>query len=201
LKKVGFLGGSFDPIHLGHIHLAISMLEKHQLDEIIFSPAFCSPHKENTPPKASSEHRLKMVELATSKIPGFLVDDFEVQSQKISYTIDAITHFLDKRSRENLDLFLIVASDTALNLHRWKSIEEVLQLASPLIGVPTGGKLSISGSWSSNCKSSIEKGITEIASMDIKSTEIRERLKKKLYCGHMLDAKVLDYISDYQLYS
>ncbi len=200
-KAIGLFGGSFDPIHLGHVHLAISMREIYNLDEVIFSPAFCSPHKTKRPPLANSNHRLKMVELATKSIAGFSVDDFEINAGNVSYTIDLLKHFYEKRKGENFDLYLILANRAASSLHTWKKIDEILELATPLIGIYSEYKNSLTEVVPAPFLSKIKKGFTEIPAFDIQSTDIRGRLKENLYCGHILDAKVLDYIFNHQLYS
>ena len=69
--KIGFFGGTFDPIHIGHIHLALQMLEIHHLDQVVFCPASVSPYKQGSPPQVAAKHRQKMVELAIHPIELF----------------------------------------------------------------------------------------------------------------------------------
>lgn len=168
MKKVGFLGGSFDPIHFGHISLAIQALEENQLDEILFCPAFCSPFKRDKPPMASSEHRLAMLKLAL-EIPQFKITTLELEREGPSYTIDTIRAL----QKNNMKMRLILSDETASQLSQWRETEALIRLAPPLIGHR-------------------ERGIS--------STEIRERLKKGLYCGHLMPAKALSYIQKQELY-
>jgi len=171
LSRIGFFGGTFDPIHFGHINAAIGVKEALNLDEVIFCPTSLSPDKIDTPPMAGPEDRLAMVNLALNDIDGMRVDDGEVFKEGISYTVDSIRKFKG-------ELFLLVGADIIDDLSNWKDGESLLELCKPVPVFKSG-----------------ERG-----SMDINSTVIRERLSKKLYCGHLLPAKVLDYISQKELY-
>ena len=163
---IGFFGGSFDPIHFGHITLAVHILETHQLKEILFCPAFCSPFKSGSPPHASAEHRLAMLKLALDH-PQFKITTIELDRGGPSYTIDTL------RALQIKGLRLILSNEAAAHLNKWKETEELLKLAPPLIGPRENG---------------------------ISSTEIRARLKQKLYCGHLIPAKTLEYIKKNNIY-
>lgn len=163
---IGFFGGSFDPIHFGHITLAVHLLETQQLKEILFCPAFCSPFKTAAPPHASPEHRLAMLKLALDH-PQFKISTLELERGGPSYTIDTI------RALKMNGLRLILSEEAAAHLNRWKDTEELLKLAPPLIGP---------------------------RNIDISSTAIRARLKQKLYCGHLIPAKTLEYIKKHSIY-
>ncbi len=168
MKTVGFFGGTFDPIHFGHISLAIQMLEENHLDELLFCPAFCSPFKQEVPPMASAEHRLEMLKLAL-EVPQFKISTIELERGGCSYTIDTIRAL----QKEGVKMKLILSAESALHLDHWKEGEELVRLAPPLIGPR-------------------ERGIS--------STEIRRRLAKGLYCGHLIPAKTLAYIRRHALY-
>ncbi len=169
--KVGVLGGSFDPIHIGHLHLALSLKESAHLDKVFLVPARLSPFKEGSPPHASAEDRLAMVCLAVASIPGFEVLDWEIRREAPSYTIDTIRHL---RQDPSLQLHLLIADDQLETFSLWKEVEELIKLAPPLVGA---------------------------RSFDVSSTEIRARLQKKAYCGHLVPAPVLEYIERNHLYA
>jgi nicotinate-nucleotide adenylyltransferase len=80
MKKIGFFGGSFDPIHLGHLNLAVQLLESGAVDEILFCPAYCSPFKIGRPPEVSGFHRLEMIRRVISDIPQFKVSSLEIDA-------------------------------------------------------------------------------------------------------------------------
>jgi nicotinate-nucleotide adenylyltransferase len=163
---IGFFGGSFDPIHFGHISLCVQLLEEHHLEQILFCPTFCSPFKITAPPTASPEHRLAMLKLALDH-PKFKICELEIERKGSSFTIDTIRHL------KLANLRLILSNETAAHLDRWKDTEELVKLAPPLIGP---------------------------RSIDISSTEVRARLRKKLYCGHLIPAKALQYIHQHKIY-
>jgi nicotinate-nucleotide adenylyltransferase len=165
-KTIGFFGGSFDPIHFGHIALAVKLLEEYQLAEILFCPAFCSPFKTATPPTASPEHRLCMLKLALD-FPQFKISTLELDRGGPSYTIDTI------RMLKLDSVRLILSEESAVNLNMWKEAQELVRLAPPLIAPRT---------------------------IPISSTEVRERLREKRYCGHLVPAKALEYIHKHHLY-
>ena len=165
----GFFGGTFDPIHFGHINLAISLLEQHSLKGVLFCPAFCSIFKTMTPPIVSAEDRLAMLQLAIQDIPQFRICRLEIDSKAPAYTIDTIRSL--KKEYPSLRLFL--SDESFAHFDQWKEPEELTTLAPPLIGPRT----------------------------NVSGTQIRARLKEKLYCGHLLPEKVLDYIHKNHLYS
>lgn len=201
-KRVGLFGGSFDPIHFGHLNLALAILEQHQLDKVIFCPAAISPFKDATPPKAAKEHRKEMVRLAIEQIKSFELLESEMNREGTSYTIDTIKDVLNEAhaQKKEIDLFLVLGEDALGHFHLWKDVEEIVHLAPPLIGsrlmetVPSFHKLPPIVS------EVLREGVTKIPVMEISSTVIRERLQQKKFCGHWVPALVLDYIQSHQLY-
>jgi nicotinate-nucleotide adenylyltransferase len=200
-KKVGFFGGSFDPIHLGHLNIAIELAEKHKLDEVYVCPTSQSPFKKAQPPIASKEDRRAMVTAAISPLPHFTLLDLELQNSMPCYTIDTIRALMatDQQHKKKKNYFLLLGEDAIEHFHEWREVEELVKLATPLIGSRQKKSFNTKG-LTSALSSSIEKGLTDIPIMEISSTEIRDRLKKGLYCGHLLPAKVWDYIQQHQLY-
>lgn len=127
-KTVGFFGGSFDPIHFGHIGLAVQLLETYHLDEILFCPAFCSPFKTATPPLASPADRLEMLRLALDH-PQFKITTHELDRPRPSYTIDTLRAL----QAPDVQFRLLLSEEAAIHLNKWKESEELLRLAPPLI--------------------------------------------------------------------
>ena len=128
----GFFGGTFDPVHLGHMALAKQFLK--QVDHVLFCPAHVSPFKMKTPPEASSLHRLNMLKIALRKEPRFSITTCELERKAPSYTIDTIL-FLKESMQENF--FLILSEEGEEGLTRWKEASLLLKLAPPLIGKHT----------------------------------------------------------------
>jgi len=187
MKKIGFFGGSFDPIHFGHLNFALEIFERCGLDEILFCPAFCSPFKTDSPPLASPEHRLEMLKRSIAAIPHFRVTAIELERGGASFTVET----LRKLQQPGASYRLLLAEEAALHFDRWKEPEEILRLAPPIVGTRTGTAL----------KGPLAKAVVKIPLFDLSSTGVKERLKKKLYCGHLVPGKALDYIAQHDLYS
>jgi len=127
MKAVGLFGGSFDPIHFGHLFLAIFLLEKYQLEKILFCPAACSPFKGNSLPVASGEHRLNMLKLALDH-PQMEIIEIELHRPAPSYTIDTV------RALDLPNLRLLLSDEAEKTFKGWKEAEELQKLAPLLVG-------------------------------------------------------------------
>ncbi|MCX6990844.1 MAG: nicotinate (nicotinamide) nucleotide adenylyltransferase [Chlamydiae bacterium] len=200
-KSIGFFGGSFDPVHCGHIHLALSLMEKHKLSQILFCPAFVSPFKTEKHPSVSALHRQEMVKLAIKPIPFFSFCDYELQTKEPSFTIDTIKYLKNhyKSEAQDLEIRLILGDDSLEGIASWKDVEELLELAPPLIGSRNLTPVNSKG-LSSLSLDRLNKGLTEIPILDISSTLLRGRLKRREYCGHLIPSHVLEYIHQNKLY-
>lgn len=192
----GFLGGTFDPIHYGHLNLALEIFERYELNRVFFCPSNHSPGKTQKP-FASPAHRLAMVRLAIEPIPAFSLIDLELQRPGPSYTFETIRRL--KAQYPEVHFRLILGEDLLQELANWKEIEQLLQLAPPIIGT-RHQKLPPTLLPLPPFLEKIEEGLTLIPLLDISSSEVRERLKKSRYCGHLLPVKVLDYIQQNHLY-
>lgn len=184
MKTVGFFGGSFDPLHFGHINLALHILESGMVDEVLFCPAYCSPFKTATPPLASGAHRLELIRRVISGIPGFAVTSMEIERNEPSFTVDT----LRRLPSDGVQYRLILSQDSASQLSRWKEVDEVLRLAPPIVGLRGA------------CGASSGFAEVKMPLFDISSSEIRERINKKFYCEHLVPRIALDYIREHRLY-
>lgn len=126
--RVGIFGGSFNPIHLGHLRAAEEDREALALDLVYFIPAAAPPHKPNVG-LAPAEHRLQMVRLATKGNRHFMVSDTEIRRAGQSYTIDTVRHFLSTM-RGQADLHLIMGADQFAGLTTWKEADELVRLCN-----------------------------------------------------------------------
>ena len=197
-KKVAWFGGSFDPIHFGHLHLAMEMLERFDLDEVRFSPAYTSPFKEGKA-VVSAYHRLEMVRLALEGVPRCRVWDWEAKQEGVSYTIDAI-RALREEYLGGVELFLIVGDDHIAGFERWKDARYLATECHLLIGSRRMSPASVALPDDSVIKEAIVAGTVEMPLFEVSATDIRKRLMKKHYCGHLVPGKVLDYIVQNRLY-
>lgn len=195
---IGIFGGSFNPPHFGHLNLAIEMLESGCVSEILFSPAFISPLKQNQP-QIAIEHRLAMLKLALEKFPHASILELESQRGGVSYTIDTILAL--KKLYPQKSFALILGEDALTDFTSWHQPEEIVKQVPVFIGLRQGAQLPHDIEEYPLLKTAFEKGRINTRMLNISSTEIRNRLEQKLYCRHLLPAKVVDYIESHQLYS
>ncbi len=193
-RRIGLYGGTFDPIHFGHLQMAGEMMTRHRLDEVRFVPAYVSPDKVDRPP-TDAKHRLAMVRLAIEGIPGYLVDEREIERGGPSYTVDTV------RALGQGNFFLIVSDEVAAEMASWKEIYEILEKTTLLVGRRTAEIKEIPVTGDGKVDEAIKKGYTPMPVLDIRATTIRERIKNKESCRHLVPAKVLAYVYGNQLYT
>ena len=216
--QVGIYGGSFDPIHVGHVQLAVALLERAALDLVIFVPAFVSPHKSTT--NSSPEHRIHMVRLAIEDLgPQFRVSDCDVRKSSPSYTIDLLREMHAELTREfapcRVQLSLLLGSDSLVSFPRWREPRAICSLARLVVGLrETASTVDPHYADTNTLKTSAstlhapwieELGATVLQyntpQFDVSATLVRERLARGLPCaGVYLDRRVCDYIYEHQLY-
>src|SRR3989338_5638094 len=125
--RIGILGGTFNPIHFGHLILAEEACFKLKLDKLIFVPAFLPPHKE-VEPDINPRHRLNMVKTAIEDNARFEVSTFEIDSRKKSYSIETLKEFRRVQGAD-AQLFFITGSDSLKDLFSWKEISEIFKIS------------------------------------------------------------------------
>ena len=189
MKAVGIFGGTFDPIHLGHLICAQYVFEKRELEKIIFIPCKTSPHKTNAT-SAESLHRLEMIKLAIADIPYFDYSDFEINKKEISYSVDTLLHF--KKKYENLEL--IIGEDNFSSLDTWKQPEKIIELSTIIV-------LQRNISVTPN-KNKFTKSVVYLNSpiIDISATDIRDKIKNNKPINFLVKEKVRLYIYSNNLY-
>ena len=138
--KIGILGGSFNPVHKGHLLIASSAMEQFALNKVIFVPALVSPHKQGEVDLLSPKHRYAMVQLAIKGLKDFEVSDVELKRGGISYTIDTIEFFL--KEYPGAKLFLILGADSFSKISTWRSAEKIKSLCHVLIAPRPGEDVS-----------------------------------------------------------
>ena len=190
-------GGSFDPVHIGHIILARDIRERLNAQEVIFVPTAQAPLKGKH--RASASDRLNMLKLALEKEKYFTIEDYEIKRGGISYTVYTVEYLKQKYKDE--ELFLLLGSDSFLRFHMWKDPYKILEMVK-LIVVDREGKLNEAKEYIEKRFKSFKERILlfSIRRIDISSTEIRKRVKegKSIYC--MVPEKVEEYIRERKLY-
>lgn len=200
-KKIGLYGGTFDPIHLGHLNAALAAMEYHKLDEVWFCPAQINPLKLNGP-SASSHHRLEMLKIALVDLPHFHIITHEIEQECVSYTVDTL-RWLTAKEKEQAhpsQFFLIIGEDALATFFQWREPEEIIKLAQPLIVRRFYTAKALSSQGDQEIEKIFTKGRTPNPIIEISATEIRERVQHGLYIGHLVPAKVVDYIYQNHLY-
>jgi nicotinate-nucleotide adenylyltransferase len=221
LKRIGLFGGTFNPIHLGHIQVVREVKAGFGLDQILIIPSALPPHKEPDG-VVDAENRLEMIRLAFSNDPNFMISDVELKRSGPSYTIDTVRHF-KSISPENTELYLIVGLDAFLEINTWKSYHDLFLLIpfivmSRIINTENSTKLD----WKSlknYLQSKISKGYTfsstqstfnhdkkqpvcvfNVTPVDISSTTIRKRIKEGRSIKGLVPHIVEDFIKTKGLY-
>ena len=219
IKQIGILGGSFDPVHMGHIGLAQETHERFRLDQILFLPVFQSPHKSHIP-LASSTHRMAMLRLALKGNTHFSISDTEMRREEVSYTIDTINRFRLKYSSS--ELYLIMGYDNLLDLDLWKDSREIMKNCHILVASRPGLKIFNStgkvfglfngdspyrlGKIKNKTQEFIHREtgkklvVYDISPRDISSSVVRERLVLGKSVDNLLPPEVETYIIEHQIY-
>jgi len=187
--RIGIYGGTFNPIHNGHLALAQAALERLGLQQVIFVPAGIPPLKSDVQ-LVSAEQRLQMVSLAISNHPGFSLCDFEVRRYEKSYTVDTV-RYLTKQFDDTCEFFFILGDDCAANLHRWKGIDELCRLLQFVQVRRLGCDLP------EQTPTLLTLNMPTVA---ISSTLLRQRLRSQQAVDHLTPAPVAQYIQRHHLY-
>ena len=190
MKPVGILGGSFDPIHLGHLLTSYDVLEKRNLEKIIFVPCHISPQKTNQKP-TEDLHRLNMVNLAIEQYPYFESYDYEIRKGDVSYTYNTLVEL--KKSYDQIEL--IIGFDNLIVFDKWYRPDDILQLATVVVMKREIDNIPIKHNKYFNSVILLETTL-----IDISSTEIRERVKNGESIDYLVPTKVKEYISQHGLY-
>ncbi len=221
MDGVGLFGGTFDPIHRGHLLAAEKVKKAFGLKEIVFIPSALPPHK----PEArvtGARDRLAMLRLALFRFDGFSVSDCEIRRQGFSFTIDTVQFFLENASN-GTRMYLIMGHDAFLEMNTWRSFEKILEqipiivmkrpgFASP----PDGGGQRVLDSFIRTTLSKdyrlLEDGagythptfkpihLFQGVLVDISSSDIRERIRKGREISSFVPDAVKDYIHEKGLY-
>ena len=190
MSKVAIFGGTFDPIHHGHLITAQSVREIRQLDKIIFIPSFISPHKTDVN-SASPEHRMNMVKLAVEGVDFFEVSDYEINKEGISYTIDTLKEFRKKYD----ELEFIIGYDNIFKFHTWKKPDAIMRLTKVLVLERKSSK-----PHPFDDKYVEQAVFVKTRGIEISATDIRERVRKGMPIHYLVPQKVKEYIYSFNLY-
>ncbi len=199
MARIGILGGTFDPVHMGHLQMAEDAYRQAGLDLVLFMPSRKPPHKRDRN-ITSEEHRAAMVRLAIEDIPQFIYSDYELQREGMTYTADTLRN-LQEEHPENTYSF-ILGGDSLFQLEDWYHPEEIMRRAEILA-------VSRYGMAQEQIAQKIDAlreqygariQIVEMSRLDISSSEIRDRVRKGKALEDMVPYGVERYIRDHSLY-
>ncbi len=223
IERLGLFGGTFNPIHLGHLIVAEDVRERFSLDMVLFIPAFIPPHK--SVDVAPAVHRLEMVRLAVKDNPLFSVSDIELKRRDKSYTVDTLAELRRKTSAQ---FYFLIGSEAFLQIHTWKRPFEIFKLTNFVVmerpgkvvgvtefegylreletkfeGLRLRASDSIDGTYIFELDvEDVESRIflTPVISVDISSTMIRKRVKSGRSIKYLVTKEVERYIEENGLY-
>jgi nicotinate-nucleotide adenylyltransferase len=193
MLRIGLLGGTFDPVHNGHLLAAQAALEAAKLDEVWFIPTLLPPHKSQ--PGADSEMRRQMLEAAIAGDPAFRVEDIELRREGTSYTIDTVTALQDQHP--DIQFYWIVGSDMVDDLPNWRKIEELADRLS-FIGLERPDQPGDDSLLPAFIRRRLHRAA--MPPMGISSSEIRRRRKEGRSIRYMVPDPVLEFIQRNELY-
>lgn len=198
-KRVGIFGGTFDPIHMGHLIVAETIMDEFHLDKVVFIPAAVPPHKLDRQ-ISPAKHRYMMTMLATCSNPRFQVSDMEMHRQGPSYSRDTLAQLLEEHGSDT-EFYFIVGADSVENLHTWNRIDELLTMCH-FIGASRPGCMPDMEKIAQRFGPLAEKiHCLETPELEISSTEIRHRVGQKRTIRYIVPETVEQYIYKEKLYS
>jgi nicotinate-nucleotide adenylyltransferase len=201
-EKIILFGGTFDPVHTGHIEVAQAAAEKIGASKVTFIPARRSPHKEQKP-AAPDNDRIAMLKLAVAGKKLFQISPIELNRAEPSYTIDTIRHFRQKLGA-HCQLCWLIGSDMLRDLPRWHKINELMKECTICVmnrgGFDRPDFDSLAGKISAENIEKLRQNMLETPLIEISSTDIRQKISQNQAVSKFLHPDVLNYIKKHRLY-
>lgn len=199
LRRIGIFGGTFNPIHNGHLLIAEAAREEYGLERVVFVPASHPPHKDRRH-IAPNRLRCDMVRLAIDDNPFFFVSDVELLREGPSYTVDTMRYF-HERYRENTEFYFIMGTDTLLDLPTWKYADELMELTHFLSALRPRYHTDLSALTKRFGESARGKiHFLHTPEMEISATDLRHRLVTGQSTRYLLPSAVQEYIQANGIY-
>jgi nicotinate-nucleotide adenylyltransferase len=205
LKRFGVMGGTFDPVHVGHLSIAQQIMNGLKLEKVFLMPSATSPHKRDGRMMASAADRLEMCRLAVHNMHGLDVSDFEIQKGGVSYTVETARAIRNLYGPE-AQIYFIIGSDSLADLPHWFEIKELVTLVDFATAerreVPIKDSLwlQIRQELGADAEQRLRKGVVEVQRVDVSSTLIRKLLKDGEKIPGYLRRDVEEYIRSKGLY-
>jgi nicotinate-nucleotide adenylyltransferase len=187
--RIGVMGGTFDPIHHGHLVAASEVAQSYGLDEVVFVPTGEPTYKSVV---TQAEHRYLMTVIATASNPRFTVSRVDIDRGKPTFTIDTLRDI--RRERPEAELFFITGADAIAQILSWRDVEELWELAHFVAVSRPGHDLSVSGLPEQDVS------LLEVPALAISSTDCRDRVRRGFPVWYLVPDGVVQYISKHHLY-
>jgi len=199
IRAIGILGGTFDPIHYGHLAAAECSRDDCQLDQVLFIPAARPPHKDFDQVLEGS-HRYAMAELAIKENPYFEVSSLELERQGVSYTVETVEAYV--KNLPGVELFFILGVDALMLLNTWRDVERLATLCRFIVVTRPGYQLNRAESTFQGIPDSVWERMTflPVPGIYISSSEIRKRVAVGKTIKYLVPPLVEQYIADHNLY-
>jgi nicotinate-nucleotide adenylyltransferase len=195
-RRIGLLGGTFDPIHLGHLIIASEIFHRMKLDEIRFIVAPRPPHKNGI--QASDDDRISMVNAAIAADPRFVIDLIEFERMGPSYTIDTLRSFRARGPHD--DIFFIMGEDSLRDFPTWDAPEGIVEIARIAVATRPGVSVDLESIFRTIPTARGRISIVATPEVAISSTAIRKRLHEGVPITYLVPSPVEQHIEQHRLY-
>jgi nicotinate-nucleotide adenylyltransferase len=189
-QKIGLYGGSFDPVHLGHLLVALAACEEAGIERLFFVPAAQSPFKPDAQPTPAAE-RLRLLRLALCGQSRYEIDEQEIRRGGISYSIDTVRDYAQRFPQA--ELYYLIGADHVPSLHKWREAEQLAQLVE-FVAIPRPGQAA--ATFATPFRGRTLSGYP----LGVSASQIRARVKAGLPIEHLVAPAVAEAIRNYQLY-
>ena len=211
MRKIGLFGGTFDPIHLGHLQVAADAQRQLQLDEVRFIPCHQPAHKAQ--PLASAHHRVAMITQGIQPYPSFRCDTCELERDQPSYTLDTLIHLRNLLGHD-IGFYWLIGADAFSQIDQWSRWEQLLDYTHFVVMERAGEKVQFTTPslpiWLQTHRATIAEAIHQthghiiecaVTPMTISSSDIRKRLMNRESVDSLLAPSVIQYVQQHSLYT
>lgn len=197
MKTTAILGGSFNPVHNGHVHLAAAVAEQLKPDRILIMPTHIAPHKQEKV-TADDHHRLEMCKIAFDGISGAEVCDYEIRRRGVSYSVNTLEHFT--KAYPDDKFLLVIGSDMLLMFEKWKRYKDIMKMAVIVAASRETDDREVLAAKKNQLSEYGEVLLLKIKPYPMSSTDIRRELSAGGDASDFIDERVLGYIKTNRLY-
>ncbi len=200
ILKIGIMGGTFDPIHIGHLILGESAWQQLGLDYVIYLPAGNPPHKQHREGRATDRQRMDMVQLATAENPHFIVSDFEMNEDGFTYTYRTLEHM--RKEYPGAEIYFIIGADSLFDFDTWREPQKICDNCTLVVATRYHTSAEELDAAIRHCRETYHASIVKLdtENIDCSSRMLREWISRGHSIRYYMPNGVLEYIRKYGLY-